>query len=131
MQRGPILVRHLMKCLNLKMKPVSYTVPTVRKNHCIVIQLLISTPGLATRSDWLFRRSGPRSRGRPRKFTVKTRQQSGRQILVSKILFTRFTDSVIFLDFCRNYYAWLGRFWGLDKSIFGEERGIFEILTWY
>jgi hypothetical protein len=71
------------------------------------------------------------SRGRPRKFTVKTRQQSGRQILVSKILFTRFTDSVIFLDFCRNYYAWLGRFWGLDKSIFGEERGIFEILTWY
>lgn len=44
----------------------------------------------------------PASRGGHRKFTVKTRQQSGGQILVSKFLFTRFTNSIIFLDFQRD-----------------------------
>jgi hypothetical protein len=61
------------------------------------------------------------SRGAGCKFTVKYRQQSGRQIRVNKISFTRFTKSVIFPNLHRGFYTPLGHFWGLKNGIFGGE----------
>jgi hypothetical protein len=68
-------------------------------------------------------------RGGPRKFTVKTRKQSGCKLTVSNITFTRFTNSIISPDFHKDLYVWPGHFRGLKKTIFGRERGNFEILT--
>lgn len=70
-------------------------------------------------------------RGTARKFTVKYRQQSGRQIRINKITFRRFTNSVIFPSLHRDFYAVLGHFGNLQKVIFSRKVGNFKILIWY
>jgi hypothetical protein len=47
-------------------------------------------------------------RGGPRKFTVKTRQQSGCKLTVNKITFTRFTTLSHFLDLYADLYVIVG-----------------------
>jgi hypothetical protein len=64
------------------------------------------------------------------KFTVKYRQQSGRQIRATKFRL-RDLPNPLFLSLHKDFYTPLGHFWGLKNGIFGGERGNFEILIRY